>query len=332
MRAGHQSIFQPVGVLLALLAASVFASAAQAQSYSVSNASLGTIAAAASGDTNFSFSSANGTVTKNSGAGARVSTNAARGSVTITCSVNYCDKGNMIVQVGSVGAPTGRAKALSAFNVTMGPGAVLASGPTGSGPVSFTLKPIGKNATATVYIGASLSIAGDETTLATGSAASGFYLATSDSKGATPSSTSGTATALVFRRLSIAKGSDLAFGRIVKPATGTGGAVSVTTAGARIASGSAVLLSSTFSRAAYTVTGEGGQTLAVTVPSSFTMSNGTNTLSVTTSTTAIGITGLSGSLGASGTYSFYVGGSIPIAPATPTGSYAGTFVVTVAYN
>ncbi|WP_165837254.1 DUF4402 domain-containing protein [Phenylobacterium hankyongense] len=318
--------------MFALLAAIAFAPAAQAQSYSVGNASLGTIAAAASGDTSFSFNSASGAVTKNSGAGARVSAGTARASVTITCSVAYCDKGNTVVTVGSVGSPSGRAKALSAFNVTMGAGAVLASGPTGSNPVTFTLKPIGKSAAATVYIGASLSIAGDETTLATGSAASGFYLATTDSKGASSSSTSGSATATVFRRLSIAKGSDLAFGRIVKPATGTGGVVSVTTAGARVASGGAILLSSTFSRAAYTVTGEGGQTLAVTVPSSFTMSNGTNALSVTTSNTAIGITGLTGSLGAAGTYSFYVGGSIPIAPATPTGAYAGTFAVTVAYN
>lgn len=145
------------------------------------------------------------------------------------------------------------------------------------------------------------------------------------------SSTSGTTR--IIQGISIAKTTDLVFGTVVRPSTSTNSVVINETTGARSVSGGgdAVLVTSTSSRAAYTVTGEGAQTFSVTVPATFNMTSGPNTLVVTTTTT--GATGtLSGTIGASGTATVGVGGSFPLATSTATGNYTGTFTTTVAYN
>jgi hypothetical protein len=136
-----------------------------------------------------------------------------------------------------------------------------------------------------------------------------------------------TGTTRILQGISIAKTTDLAFGTIVRPSTSTNSVVINETTGARTVTGGgdAVLVTSTSSRAAYTVTGEGAQTFSVTVPATF------NTLVVTTTNT--GATGtLSGTIGASGTATVGVGGSFPLATSTATGNYTGTFTTTVAYN
>jgi hypothetical protein len=85
-------------------------------------------------------------------------------------------------------------------------------------------------------------------------------------------------------------------------------------------------------RAGFTVSGEGGQAISVSVPASFTLSNGgAGSLTITTSNTATSPI-LSNSLGAAGTYAFYVGGGFSVSSTTPVGSYSGTYLVTVAYN
>jgi hypothetical protein len=149
-------------------------------------------------------------------------------------------------------------------------------------------------------------------------------------------STTGTGSITIIRPITIAKTADLAFGTVVRPSTGAGTAV-VSAAGARTVTGGVVGLSSgaTPAAAAFTVTGEGGQSISVTIPATFTMINGADSLTVTTSNNLTGSASaqtLSNALGAAGTLGFTVGGSVPIASTTTTGLYSGTFTVSAAYN
>jgi hypothetical protein len=145
-------------------------------------------------------------------------------------------------------------------------------------------------------------------------------------------STNGSAT--IIRPITLAKTSDIAFGKIVRPSTGTSTVTIDPTSGTRsISGGDGVLLSSTATRAAYNVGGEGGQSFSISVPASFALahSGGSGPISVTLTGTATSGT-LSGSLGADGTSSFGVGGSFDVSSSTATGTYSGTFTVTVQYN
>jgi hypothetical protein len=149
-------------------------------------------------------------------------------------------------------------------------------------------------------------------------------------------STTGTGSITIIRPITITKTADLAFGTVVRPATGSGTAV-VSAAGARTVTGGVVGLSSgaTPAAAAFTVAGEGGQSISVTIPATFSMANGSDTLTVTTSNNLTGSASaqtLSNALGAAGTLGFTVGGSVPIASTTTTGLYSGTFTVSAAYN
>lgn len=149
-------------------------------------------------------------------------------------------------------------------------------------------------------------------------------------------STTGTGSITVIRPLTITKNADLLFGTVVKPATGSG-TVTVSTAGARSVTGSVVGLSSgnTPQASQFTVGGEGGQSISVTIPSTFTMTNGTDTLTVTTSNNLSGSASaqtLSNALGASGSLAFNVGGVTTVASTISTGAYSGTFTVSAAYN
>jgi hypothetical protein len=146
-------------------------------------------------------------------------------------------------------------------------------------------------------------------------------------------STTGTGT--ILQPLTLTKNTDLAFGSIVRPSAGSNTVTINQTTGARTLSGAgnAALVTSTTSRATYTVDGEGGQTFSISVPGSFNMTrvSGSETLAVTlTATAASGA--LSGSLGAAGTATFGVGGAFPLDNTTVAGSYTGTFNAVVAYN
>lgn len=148
--------------------------------------------------------------------------------------------------------------------------------------------------------------------------------------------TTGTGSITVIRPLTITKNADLKFGTVVRPSTGSG-TVAVSAAGARSVAGGVVGLSSgdTPQAAQFTVDGEGGQSISVTIPATFSIANGSDTLTVTTSNNLSGSAAtqtLSNSLGSAGSLSFRVGGSVPVASTSPTGTYSGTFTVSAAYN
>ena len=141
--------------------------------------------------------------------------------------------------------------------------------------------------------------------------------------------------AQIMQPIALGKASDLAFGSIAKPSVG-GNTITVDEAsGARSLSGGgdAALAASTVSRAAYSVSGEGGQAFSISVPGSFNMvrTGGSESLQVVLVSTATSGT-LSGSIGAAGTASFGVGGRITVSKSTPSGAYSGSFEVSVAYD
>lgn len=139
-------------------------------------------------------------------------------------------------------------------------------------------------------------------------------------------STTGSTT--IMDPISIAKNSDLQFGSVVKPSTGANTVIINASTGARTlgGAGDTALVTSTTGRATYTVTGEEDATFSISTPATFDMANGGDSLTVTLTSSAA-----SGTL-TSGTATFGVGGSFPIATSTVTGAYSGTFDVTVAYN
>ena len=144
-----------------------------------------------------------------------------------------------------------------------------------------------------------------------------------------------TASATIVQPITLTKNSDLAFGSVVKPTSGTNTVTINETTGARAVSGAgnAALATSTTSRAAYSVGGEGGQTFSITVPSTTTITRSGGSETLTVNLVKTGATGtISGSIGSAGTAAFGVGGNFDVASTTVSGAYSGSFNVTVAYN
>ena len=142
-------------------------------------------------------------------------------------------------------------------------------------------------------------------------------------------------TAKIVQPITLTKVTDLAFGTIVKSSNATtntftidptSGALAVTGSGTGVAD-----TSTTATRAAFTVGGEGGQTFSLTVPASFVLSSSGNNITVTLTNT--GTTGtLSNAIGSAGSATVGVGGNFAISNTQASGAYSGTFTTTVAYN
>jgi Domain of unknown function (DUF4402) len=108
-----------------------------------------------------------------------------------------------------------------------------------------------------------------------------------------------TGSATIFQPITLAKNTDLVFGIIVRPTSGSG-TVAVSTAGARTITGNGALLSDEAASAAtFTANGEGGQTFSINVPASLSMAGPA---------------------------------SITVASTTTNGAYSGSFTTTVSYN
>jgi hypothetical protein len=147
------------------------------------------------------------------------------------------------------------------------------------------------------------------------------------------SSATTTGTTTIIQPVTISQNNALAFGTLVRPTSGSS-LISIGIGSDTVsATGSAVVLRGTTSRARYTVTGEGGETVSVTMPASFNLAmTGAPALPVTLARNPGGNLTLSNALGSSGTASLDIGGSFSISDATPTGAYSGSFTVSVAYN
>jgi hypothetical protein len=149
-------------------------------------------------------------------------------------------------------------------------------------------------------------------------------------------SATGSGSITVVRPLTVTKNADLRFGTVIRPSTASGTAV-VSTASARTFTGGVLGVSSgdTPQAAQFTLAGEGGQAVSVTIPATFDIAHSTDTLTVTTSNNLTGSAAsqtLSNAIGAAGSLAFNIGGSVPLSSTSPTGLYTGSFTVSAAYN
>jgi hypothetical protein len=162
--------------------------------------------------------------------------------------------------------------------------------------------------------------------------------APSAARAGTSDSATGALTGTIIRPILVTASQGLQFGVVVRPSAGSG-TVTLSNAGALtvIGAGAIALPSSAPQAATFTASGEGGQSFALTIDSSVTLTNaapGGGTLAVATTNDA-GCTvlcTLPGSLGASGALTFHVGGTFAVSSTTPTGTYSGTLNVLVNYN
>lgn len=133
------------------------------------------------------------------------------------------------------------------------------------------------------------------------------------------------ASATIIAPLTLTKVTDLSFGNVASGSDA--GTVVLSTAGARTESG--VVLPSvegTVSAAQFTVGGLTGATYEITLPTSITISNGTNNMTVDT------FVHDADEILDSGNETFNVGATLKVGADQAAGSYSGDFDVTVDYN
>lgn len=134
--------------------------------------------------------------------------------------------------------------------------------------------------------------------------------------------------ASIVPAISITKNTDMSFADVI--ASGSAGTVVLSTAGARSATGGAVLGNgSGAAAAAFTVSGDPSSTYSITLPSSTTITSGGNNMTVNTFTSNPSGTG---TLSGGGTQALAVGATLQVGANQVEATYTGTFDVTVAYN
>ncbi len=131
------------------------------------------------------------------------------------------------------------------------------------------------------------------------------------------------ATATVVAPISIAADQDLAFGEF---AAGSGGTIVVAHDGTVTPTGVNMISGTATSPASFSVGGEADSGFTVTLPENATLTNGTETMTVD-NFTSNGVTALT-----AGTATLAVGATLNVANGQATGSYSGTFDVSVEYN
>jgi hypothetical protein len=324
--------------LLLLLAATLLPGRGQAQSLTLQSVdsaapALGNVTSAPSGATVFEVSPSSGTVTRTSGSGYRIGQGNTRALVTLACNDDErCATEAVTVELSAVGSTTGRAGSLSGLRLAGGT-ATVTDGPIDGSAVRYVLAPIGRNATATFFVGATVTILGNDSDRPTGLASASFQVKASLGTDASDMK-SGAVTATVLRPLAVAPTADLRFGTLLR-ANGGSGTVSIAADDdQRHVSGTGLEpVGGGAGRARFTISGEGGQVFSLAVPDHFTMDGpGGSAISVTTAPSISGTQRLDGTLGNGASATLSVGGAITVTDATPYGSYSGTFMVTVQYE
>lgn len=308
----------------------------RAQSYNVdaiTTANIGDVVSAASGSSSLRVSSSSGAVTVQSGGAVRIATSGANATVTISCSgSNTCASTNPYVTLAIAGSPSGRLGYLTSVNLTNGTATITSAYSAGS-YIVINLNPIPRNAARTFLVGFDVPVAGNNSASPTGNAVTSYIITASRPNGSGSDSLVGDITAKIIRPIDIVKTSDLQFGTVTRPSIGSG-SITLTPAGVSSVTGANVRRTAnpTPTAASFTVSGEGGQAVTVSVPANIVLSGSSGTITATTSVAGSGAQVLSGSTGSSGTVQVKVGGTIPLSSNTAVGSYTGTFTVTVQYN
>lgn len=145
-----------------------------------------------------------------------------------------------------------------------------------------------------------------------------------------------TASATVLAPIAIAKSADLSFGRF---AAGTGGSVTVSTSGVRIADSTVLSAADNSATAArFEVSGDPAASYDITILATNTLEDGAaHSMALVTcsdltmaNTTSGNVA--SGTLSAAGTQSLFVGGTLRVVATQLAGRYSGNIAVTVEYN
>jgi hypothetical protein len=138
-----------------------------------------------------------------------------------------------------------------------------------------------------------------------------------------------------LQQIQIDKVADIAFGQIVKPTAGTY-TVTLAPGGARTASGGTggQLVGGSVSTGKFDVTGEGGRTFSITVPSTVTLatSGGGANREVVLTPDPMTSESLGGSAGQAAVKQIEVAGRLAVPASIEAGAYAGAFPVTVGYQ
>lgn len=325
-----------MGVALLVLVLSFTGARAQTYGLTVPTnlPNLGNVTSAASGDTVFQVAP-DGTITKISGNGARTTVGSSSITITISCSqgsATACKNSHIDFTVTPTGSPTNRAKALTYFTVEAGTASIQNVNSTANA-LTFRVEGFERGQSRTFKLGMRFTIKGDETNATTGLSVASFQVVADPQAGATVTKT-GSARATVYRSLSLTKNSDLVFGRLIRPASGSSTVAIHPQLGTRSITGSAVALGTPgTSRAHYTINGEGGRQVSINVPGTVTLDGpGPAEIIITTTKTFSGTPSLHDILGQPGSYSFGVGGSFTLSSSTPVGDYQGSFTVSVNYN
>ena len=232
----------------------------------------------------------------------------------------------------SVNSSTGCLQTITAFTEGNGTETVGTVGGTTLAP-TFNLTPnIANGSTGTFVVGFTAPLKSAAACTTTGAATTTFTVGVAKSgAGSATSSLSSSPSITVYRPIAVSSTANMAFGSIVKPATGSG-TVTLSNGNVLTTSSGTILTSTSHTVAGFSVTGEGGEAFTLTVPTTFVMTSGTNSLTVSTLPTASGTQTLSSSVGSAGSLTLAVGGTFPISTATVNGAYTGNLVVTVAYN
>ena len=140
-------------------------------------------------------------------------------------------------------------------------------------------------------------------------------------------SANGTGNTAIVAPLSITAGDTLEFGSVARPATGSGSVTINAVSGAQTLSGGVISVSggTTPRRGTFNVTGEGTRTFTTTVPGTLTLNSGGNSITVNlTSDAPTALTAGAATIG--------IGGNFTLPSTQASGSYTGTYAVSVAYN
>ena len=146
--------------------------------------------------------------------------------------------------------------------------------------------------------------------------------------GGSTATSSASASARIITPIALSTTQNLNFGNIAS--SNTLGTVTISTANVRTSTGGVTPSAiGAFTQAIYAASGENNATYSIQLPSSVTISDGTNNMTVNNFVSDPGTTGV---LSGSGAQTINVGATLNVGADQATGNYSGTYDVTIAYN
>jgi hypothetical protein len=300
---------------------------AQTWSVSITPANLGKVAMPNS--TSTFHIHPNGAVVTQTGSGIFVGgAPAARALVTVGCTgTTTCNNTHIKVVITRTTPVDAPVSSLTSFTVAMSDASLAGSAPSPASSITFTLNPISKNTSKSFYVGMDMAVLGSGSS--TGPGAGPWTVTVSNTSGHSAASSATSTQITSLRPIGVTKSSDLAFGVIVKPASGSGTVTMAPGGGMSFTNG--IINVGDHAPALFKITGEGGAAFSFSLQPTMTMSAGAGT-SLLVTTIGSGTYTLGSTLGASGTTSLAVGGSFPLSSTTKSAHYSGSFSVLAIYN